>query len=549
MSGGLVGLTVRLQTPRADRHVTADVHDVTFRSTAPGGFASASITLSRPLSLQPDEIAYYANLYVYDARNGNVVWQGRLEDPGRALDGTKGEVWNINAVGPAAHAQDVERPLIYADTQISDMFRVDNATAPTANGGMAEDPGGTSKNALVLSFPQGLTLATNDRVCMRYYKLVASGQKLAGYAFTVIMGNSFPTLYHAQSQVYIYGGGGSQPTDIGFGSSSPTPANSFIGSGWTNSGQNAINLRIIYLGAGGTLGDDNEWASFYDFKVIATRYDKNGNEIVSGYGVNDLTPKAHQIVADLLGRVLPKYDGPNASIATNTYAIDQLAYPDGVTPAKVLDDLMDLEPAYYWAAWESNPITGKYRFEWLAWPTTVRYEATAVDGIDSPGSAVDLYNQVRARWKAYDGSIQTTQRTQTVQILTDAGLTREAYIDLGDNIGSTANSIQAADAFLADHAAPPNAGTLRISRPIPDYVTGRMVMPWEIRPGQLIRVRGILPRVNSLNASARDGVTVFRIIAVTYTASSATAELELDSYPVTVSTALAALAKTPTRRR
>jgi hypothetical protein len=60
-----------------------------------------------------------------------------------------------------------------------------------------------------------------------------------------------------------------------------------------------------------------------------------------------------------------------------------------------------------------------------------------------------------------------------------------------------------------------------------------MVMPWEIRPG-LIRVRGILPRIDALNASDRDGVTVFRIVSAEYRASDAAATLELDSYARTV---------------
>ena len=62
-----------------------------------------------------------------------------------------------------------------------------------------------------------------------------------------------------------------------------------------------------------------------------------------------------------------------------------------------------------------------------------------------------------------------------------------------------------------------------------------MVDPWEIRPGHLIRVRGIQARQDALNATSRDGETVFKVTAVDYSASSASATVELDSEPVTLS--------------
>jgi hypothetical protein len=56
-------------------------------------------------------------------------------------------------------------------------------------------------------------------------------------------------------------------------------------------------------------------------------------------------------------------------------------------------------------------------------------------------------------------------------------------------------------------------------------------MPWEIRPGNLIRVRGVLPNADSLNASTRDGVAVFRIAATEYRQSENAATLELTATP------------------
>jgi len=82
-----------------------------------------------------------------------------------------------------------------------------------------------------------------------------------------------------------------------------------------------------------------------------------------------------------------------------------------------------------------------------------------------------------------------------------------------------------------------------------DLFTGRPAMPWEILPGNLIRVRGIQPQLNALNPSTRDGVTVFRIVSNEYRASAAAAELELDSFAPSTARALADLQLRPEFRR
>jgi hypothetical protein len=43
------------------------------------------------------------------------------------------------------------------------------------------------------------------------------------------------------------------------------------------------------------------------------------------------------------------------------------------------------------------------------------------------------------------------------------------------------------------------------------------VMPWDILPGNLIRVRGLQPRLDSLKATTRDGVSVSKIVSMEYT--------------------------------
>jgi hypothetical protein len=545
-----IPLAVRLVTSRSDRVVTRELRSLRFRSVAPGGFASAALSLDRPLSLQPDEIGYYGKLYITDARNGRVVWEGRLEDQARG-SGSDGQVWQLVALGPSAHARDRKVPLIYVDRGMRNYVRAENVT-PGMDALVSTDPNDTTNGAepaIVMRSPSGLAVSTNSRVAMRYAALIDTGQKLARFDYTWSAGTT--------SALYLIKGIARSNGSLGSGDVARSQALSAAGSGslpkviatdWTT-GRNTLDLQMIYTGGAGTETTDSRWVAAMGVVVMATRYDKTGSELLTGASYTTNTVLSSDVVADLLGRLLTQYDGANASIATTSYGIEHLAYPDGIDPAGVLDDLMTLDAGYYWAVWESNATTGKYRFEWVPWPTTVRYEADATDGFDSPASADGLYDAVRVRWRDALGSVRANRRTQTVAALTAAGITREGLIDLGDEVGTSANADRAGDQWLAERAAPPNAGRLTIARPIFDATWGRMVQPWEILPGQLIRVRGVLPRTDALNATTRDGVTIFKIASVEYGTDSASAVLELDSYALSTARALATQARQSTTLR
>jgi hypothetical protein len=377
---------------------------------------------------------------------------------------------------------------------------------------------------------------------MRYYRMRQAGMKIARFDYNWDAGRT-DTEFNIRSYSLTNGGSSTLHGNQAFSTSGGSIAAVVVGTDFAN-GVNEWQLLAIYTGAGtaaGGLSSDTYWVSVTegDLYTVAMRYNADGTEKTTGYTTS--TVLASEVVADLLGRLLPKYDGANATIETTTFAHEHLAYVDPTAPAQVLADLMLAEPAYYWAAWERNSA-GKHRFEWRSWPTTVRYEADAADGYSSTSSADGLYNSVTVRWRGPSGWIHHTVRTSSVPELTAAGITRDGFIDLGDDRFSTAaGAIQAGDQFLAEHATASNAGTLTVARPIYDHDRGTRVMPWEIRPGNLIRVRGIAPNPNSLNATRGDGVTVFSIVGVDYNTSSASATLELDSYSPSIARALAAM--------
>lgn len=549
----VIPLSVRLQTPRADRHVTAEVRDLTFREVIPGGYASIQIDLDRPLSVQPDEIAYYGKVVVYDARNGTVVAEGRLEDPGRGV-GSDGQIWQLVAIGPSAHASDRTVPLIYVDRDMSRWTPVEVAACPAGQTRTGDDMSAVFPGEPVLSLliPNGTPVTSTTYVGHGYLPISRAGQKIARFDWRWIAGRTTTSL---RLQAYArdtatWAGTFTKVRDEAASVAAGGFAPKLIGTDWTAS-KDACDIRLAWTGGTSQVGDDVTWGAWAGLVVQATRFNKAGAELLTGASYPNNTILASDVVADLLGRLLPAYDGAGAVIDATSYPIEQLAYPDGITPAGVLSDLMKLEPDYFWAAWESN-AAGKYRAEWRQWPSFVRYEADAVDGFDSPGSADGLWNAVRVRYKDAAGEIRTVRRVTSVPELDAVGITREGFLDLGDDIGTADDSTRAGDKWLAEHQHAPNAGTLTVARRVLDLVSGRMVEPWEIKAGNLIRVRGVLPRPDALNATTRDGVTVFKIVEKVYRASAAAATLSLDSYPATLARQVAELQqrrRTTSRRR
>jgi hypothetical protein len=542
-----VPLAVVLRVDGQERHVTADVRDLTFGWVDPGGYASCRIDLDRPLSTQPREIGYYGDMTVYDTRSGAKVWEGRQEDPGRSAG--DGEVWRVVAIGGRAHARDRTVPLTYVTTSLQAWGRVDNVTAGGQDS-VTTDPGDATgvRQALVLRIPQGTTVAADSRVVSRNSEFAKAGMKIARVAFAWDAGITSGSLL-VQAIMSTTGLG---TADTIYSTALSTAGGStaeVITTDWSAAnGRNQVDVRFYNVTVTGGVSADTWWLSLRDIAVRAVLVDRSGVEITTAASYTTSTVLAHEVVADLLGRLLTQYDGPNAVISTTgTHPIDHLSYPDGVAPERVLADLMALETGHTWRVW-GRTASGRWQYEWTEVPTAVRYEVGA-EHYESEGSADGLYNAVTVRWRDAAGQIQTTTVAGTSPILSDANITRQGLIDLGDEVGSASDAARAGQEWLAERAYPANAGRVRISEPILDLQTGRMVQPWEIRPG-LIRVRGILPRIDALNRTARDGVTVFRIVGCEYRASSNSATLDLDSRPASVPNLLAeALSRPVVRRR
>lgn len=549
-------MSIPLAIRVGDVHVTRKVDDLQLRSNV-NGFAEAGFNLAVPLSADFDP---FTKVTVFDGPD--IVWEGRLEDPGRAV-GADGEQWDMSAIGEQARASDRAAALIYIDTDLSRWLREALTSAPSADAGVSEVPTTPGTDGLLLQFNPGQPIDNNSGIFMRYRAIAEVGMEIGGIEYSAVSGITNANFNYRMRALDAADTATALRTDnysavpvsrsATLSDDPPVPA-----------GTKTIELagRRAAGGATNVTSDDN-WAAFYDIVVKGVRYNLDGTPHITGA---DYAPGrwvyAHEVIRDLLARLLSAaYDVPNADIdSSSAYAIPQLAYPDGVTAEQLLADLMEMEPNFYWQVGPSNPANGKATFTWRKWPTTARYTASLKDGLSIPGADAERYNRVTIRWKDKRGRIKTSTYSAGTTIsgavvpavpeLDAQGLTREPEVqDLGDEIGSQAAADKLAAEFLLAHGTPPVSGTLHIARKIYDADTGRMVAPWEIQPGHLIRIRELADTHADLVDTGRDGKCVFRIVGASYTASDNTVELELDAPPRTDEVLLAQQINKRNRKR
>jgi hypothetical protein len=536
-----VTLNVPLSVRLGNTHITREVSGVRFRKEAVGGVRNITLRLARPLDRFDPDIAAYMRIYLYDSRSAVTIAEARVSDLGRSA-GTDGQQWDLVAFGPLQHASDITLPLIYIDQSLERWNLDDYKSAEMANAEVSE----ASRNVKGHKHKPtlGQTVTTSFVSAANYLAIADAGMKL-GSVITSWAAGLADSDYRATISTGVDSvGTETNAYDAAFATGT-TNKTVVVTTDFSN-GDNFASLNMVRQTTS-TTALTTHWLRWKSLKVRAMLCDGSGADVASGYTNAYVT--ATQVVKDLLGRALPQFDGANATVASSSYQIDQMAYPDGVTPAQVLDDLMAFEPAYYWTTTPSDPTTGLYGFVWKTWPTAVRYEVTLDDGGSFPTSAQELYNEVMVRWHGPWGAIHSDVFTGACPVLDAAGVTRRAIIDAGDEIASLANATQLGNNFLAEHKYPANAGSVTISRQIRDLTTGAMVDPHEIEPGELIRVLGVESYPDALNASSNDGQTVFRIWSMEYDSDSHSANLELDTYSRTTANAISRLITRRARRR
>lgn len=487
-------LAVTIIDGETRRHVTRHVAGLQFTKTAPGGYAFANMRLRLPRGTFPD-LGPADRVIVSDARTGRTVFEGFAENPG-VVDGPGGQEYELSVAGSTVLASDNSRALVFVDRDPSSLIEHKwTFSAPSGSSQTGDDPTGagnsTAAPGLLLQLNPGQPVGQGKGVDGHYV-----GLQNIGMTFGVVRGTHKAGKTDAGyiADLTAWGGYGNVSTSLvsGVQQISQTPASFSVRSGSATlpTGTTRIALRLHRTGGATNVADDDTWLLYYDVTVIAQLVGVDGQprNMVNMEANNGV--RASDVVDDLVGRVMTFADRKvSGAVNISAAIIDQLAYPDGATPQQVLDDLALWEPDWLWEILEH---TGNgWRVTYRQWPTTARYEISAArDGFSAPGGDVDLCNRISVHWTDAKGTKQTTVVTSVVPSLDDVGRTRDAEpIELEDGRGSAANAQRIGQQILAAKNTAPKAGTATVARWILDRDTGRMVGPWEIEPGHLVRVR------------------------------------------------------------
>jgi hypothetical protein len=583
MTGLPVPLGVRFFTldGQGERWVTRFVDDIQYRSVVPGGFASATITLRLPRGTgtiaNPDPqgfsrmVELFTRVQVVDLRTAEVAWEGRIEDPARQIEP---DTWQIGALGSMVAATDVQRPIFYVDSSMDGWLTGEPITAS----GSIFSPGSSSflwqtskdddSRLLSASFITGYQI--NNLGIDYTWRWDSHGYDQAIARFTTTHQGTCVSSTDQSALSVVVGVASNGTIDATAFTSGAATKSNVIGTDYTDQ-----NTRYIIVGVKRSSGSTDITSDGFvklrvsDTKVVGMRQDRFGNKLTTAAKYPGDYVTVAQVVEDVIGRFLVGgwYEG-GANVpwpgsvrpqdvyidATDTTHILHLAYPDGATAADILGDLAaQVQTDAYWAIWEStlgayDPAAPQgFRFEWATWPANVGYSATSQDGFEGQPNGDDVYNF--AFYRFLDTTDASNPHISTAWLgndmspeLLSGGFTRAITVNKSDPTDEvTANTL--ANDYLASKKKVMNAGTLTVSRPIPFYDAGangwsgasRLLDPHMIRPGKLVRIVDLPPRVTERDVTFGTTLpnetlngTIFRVVATDYSSSDNTCRMELD---------------------
>jgi hypothetical protein len=494
----LRNVSVRLKSASADKHITAEVTALTYRTSVPGGYEQATVEFKAKLEdwLDLDE---NDRLYVYDKRTGKVRFDG-YTDQVTAIRGASGQRFTVTALGGRSLMRDRAKKLMYLD-RVRD-FWFQEKLLPQVPGASVESsspiPTGTEAGTagLYVQFPSGTALVTDSEAGFRYTGFEGSMMVPGTLDISTIGGST-------AGAWYIYGDvTAGTPDEIDTATNSTTAQQATWYADPTAGGAPAVDewaydtaaigLSYRWTAGAATIADDVTWCAFYPPRILGQRLAVDAVRV--DMSVQPTTYLyAHHIIADLIGRMMPFIDPTNAEIATNTYQIDQATFADGITPAGIFDWLNLFEPDYFHEVMESNDA-GLYRFTWRAWDdANPRYAVSNAKGFVRPGGEVTTCNEMEVFYTDEHGVRQPVTVTASVPALdsphTGPARTRQAQpITLADGIASAANAAQIGATLLAQANRGTQAGSLVVDSEIFDQWTGLKILPGEILPGYSIVV-------------------------------------------------------------
>lgn len=479
-------ISVRLRTGDRDEILGDKCRGLTFRHVSDGGYASGTLRL---IGRWGDwDLGPNAHVYAYDARSGDVLWEGYTDNPGARFD-TDGESFEIGVQGAMTLAGDRSEQLLYLDS-LHENWRADDLNDERLSDSSQADSSAwpdTTVEALMLSFASGSPIEKGSEARMVHDVCTGAPMGIGGFGFKLKSG-----LDAVGYEWRITGSVGGVLESGAMSRATQFPAG-VIGVTFTNA-FDVMKIRIRRVKGSTNIGTDRVWSGYADPVVVGNRLKLDGTHQLNS--LTDLTViKAQNVVRDLVVRMMSKVDPLNSTVENDgTFQMDQLCYPEPVRASGVLEDLNLFEPDATWLIEESAP-NERHEFSWRAWDTEPRYEISVEDGYDAPGAEVELCNRITVGYVGRKGQPKSLEVTQYVEALggspsTPGARVRDAErIDLDETISSTGNAQRIGEKVLALKVDPPKAATAQVVRNVYDRKLGCWVAPWRMRAAEVAIVR------------------------------------------------------------
>jgi hypothetical protein len=517
--------------------------DLRFAITLPGGHDQLSCTLTTDTGPgeTPPQLVVGGIIQVVERGTGAVLWWGRLDDPGRADTSGSSTAYQVTASGGQSLLDGWRRAFALVDRNLENW--VADGSFPAGSAVIADAATGTfaihandwntdaSSAFLETSIADGTSVPGSSIQQWLYYppwqNPDAPGASGIVAFFFSHKSNGATTSHKAQ--LYIDGVDWSAMAQV-INQDFTTSQVDLVGragvGSWSSGAAKTALLRWIYTGAGKTQSG-NLWNRFGNVIVCGRRYGRDGTAWDPATTAPDL--RAFDIFNDALGRGLKDVLEWDTSVAQPTENIDQAEWWGGISGREILDYILSYSPYCWWGVFEPGD-SGKPKASFKSWLTQpVRYVIPAAAALSLAGGADDLANQALVIYQAGNGVTASVLVTANVPLLTAAGLTRTLTTDVRDRgpvSVSTARSLGTAALTQTDVYR--TNGTVTITEPIFDQVWGRMVQPWEIVPGNPVRLSGVAQIYTRASDVPTNAADTFRLTGTAYDAASNTATLTLD---------------------
>jgi hypothetical protein len=552
-------------TPRSVSFPMPDDGEIVW--SVPGGDDTFSCTVPWPDRgiARPEAFTQNQPVRVEDRRTGEIIWQGRLADPGFTGDRAQQD-FRLNAAGSVHDLDMMSVVKLYVDRDPDHWF--DLHTWPS---GLLNKGDGTGFIASVhdslqippeyyleMPWPANTFQATGANQSMAYLIGLYAAQDLQTADGSVASLGPFGGMPEVHGIRFSWISSFANANDMKVDGASPDAGSTttLFSTPWTTGGQHDVSIRdglsawtrndftFFYIrqdrtGGNITSSGGDGYIRFSNIHVLGKRYDRYSND-VTGVRLEALAP--YEVFEDMLGTVLNNKFDAGYIFKDTSVLIDHFTYWNPSPVSAILDDADAWNNDTWWGVWAPANQGSRPRLEYRSWNVLPRYTLNDTAHVELAGGAEQWANSALVTYLRGNGVPTVTRVTITVPQIsrvfgsTGAGTlaknTRDLSVDLTDRGSLTrAKAVDIVGAMLYASATDRESGSAVVSGPIMDETQGRLVQPWEIRPGWPIRVEstpnGYTAGVGGANA-VYDGESTFRLTKVTYRVGDDTAALEFD---------------------